>query len=85
MEVKKVEIIIDSKLPDTHKVYICHNGMDAWYYLEDSLRIPTLFHKELENFTSTFFDLGEEDWLGVMSPDDVKEVFSKYSFIHEVS
>ena len=63
-----------------HKVYIEHNGMGAYFCLEDSF--SQRFSKEIEEFKKCFFDWGEESWQGVMDEEDVVNVFLDFALLH---
>lgn len=74
MQITKVEEIDNGE----YKVHIEHNGMCAYYFLEESLN--PLFMKELEIFKKTFFDLGEVSWTECDVP--ILEIFTEFSILH---
>ena len=79
MEIIKVETI---KMGDFTRriVHIEHNGMDAYFNLDDLFH-PN-FYEELEQFRRTFFDNTEVDWKDCMENDHINETFDGFNFIH---
>ena len=81
MKILKIEI--DKENQQYSRIHFEHNGMRAYYYLMDTF-FPN-FSKELDDFKKMFFDIGEENWAGVMEQKDILEYFGNSIFIHSIT
>ena len=64
------------------KIYIEHNGVQAFYYLHDTLQYG--FHSEILDFQKTFFNYPEAgvSWSDVMEDKDFHDKFESWTYLH---
>jgi len=62
-----------------YEIHANCNGMDFYYFLNDTLH--TLFSKDLETIRKTFFANEYVDWSDCMSYDDALDVIGNLNFI----